>query len=1106
MAGLLLLRQPPRTRDARQTAEEPFNLKGATWDMLHATVERLTKQGHYEEAVRVAREALKIAEEKFGPDHPKVAISLNDLAEVYRKQARYAEAEPLYKRMLVIREKTFGPSHPDVAESLNGLAGLYGSQGKYVETELLYKQALAIREKTLGKDHPDVAESINGLAVLYRAQGRYKEAEPLFSRALAIREKALGPDHPDVARSLNSVAGLYGSQGKYIEAEPLYRRALAILEKALGPDHPDVADSLNGLAGLYHSQSKYSEAEPLYRRALAIREKALGPDHPSVATSLGSLAELYHSQGKYAEAEPFFKRALVIREKALGPDHPSVATSLGNLASLYRTLGRYEKADPLYRRALVITEKSLGPDHPSVAFCLNNLVILYINHGKYVDAEPLARRSLAISEKAFGWDHPKVAESLLNLARLYSRQDRYSDAEFLYRRALTIYEKSLGPDHPVVTFPLNNLSVLYREQGKPADGEPLARRSLTIAEKALGPDHPHVAAGLTNLAVLEIALDRPKAALPLMRRTLLIDDHTIENVFSFSSEREKFVFLGTVVPGFDMLQNLVLQKLPGDPEAVRVALDAILRRKGLVLEALSREQRLLLTSDNPKAAETAQYLRDTASRLASLTMAGQGKVSPGVLKTLEREKGRLEAELARLSEAYRVDWRSRRGDSDQIARALKPGSVLLEFVGFRMYDFYTKDTKERWGGYCYVAFVLPAGQEAKPTLVYLGEADLIDRAIREFRQEVEQAPELIPQLGEAEAERRLREKGKRVYDLVIAPLRAVIGERDIWYVSPDGELNLIPFEVLPDEGGRYLVETHQVNYLSSGRDLLRFEAGKGTGAEAMVLADPDYDQKQTGRKVAASSTQDSLTLAMHGETQRSVDLRQATWSPLPGTRKEAEAIARELAGQKVRLYLKDQASEEAVKKVKAPRILHLATHGFFLNEQDRSAWLKDTERGLTLSDAEQRPMPLPPGIENPLLRSGLALAGANRLEEATGEGEDDGILTALEISGISLWGTDLVVLSACETGVGETRRGEGVFGLRRAFQLAGARTVVMSLWSVPDEETAALMKDFYRQLKGGTSKAQALREASLGLMRSRREKAGAAHPFYWGAFVSVGEP
>ena len=230
------------------------------------------------------------------------------------------------------------------------------------------------------------------------------------------------------------------------------------------------------------------------------------------------------------------------------------------------------------------------------------------------------------------------------------------------------------------------------------------------------------------------------------------------------------------------------------------------------------------------------------------------------------------------------------------------------------------------------------------------------------------------------------------------------------------------------------------------------------------------------------------------------------WSRLPGTRREAETIVRELSGQDVHLYKDKQAVEGVVKKLRSPRILHLATHGFFLEDQDQSAWLNKDVRGMTLSGFSGQPVP-PTTFENPLLRSGLVLAGANHVgADQVREWADDGILTALEISGIPLSGTDLVVLSACETGLGETFVGEGVFGLRRAFQLAGARTVVMSLWSVPDEETATLMGDFYRRLKAGRGKARALQEASLALMKARRERYGAAHPFYWGAFVSVGEP
>ena len=316
-------------------------------------------------------------------------VELRKKANDLKAAGRYAEATPYARRALDIEEHRSGPDHPDVALSLNNLAELYRNQGRYADAEPFIKRSLAIFEKALGPDHPDVALSLNNLASLHYNQGRYSDAEPFFKRSLAIFEKALGPDHPDVATLLNNLALLYTNQGRYADAEPLHRRSLAIREKALGPDHLDVAISLNNLAALYDNQGRYADAEPLYRRSLAIREKALGPDHPDVAQSLSNLALLRARQGHYADAEPLYRRSLAINEKALGPDHPDVAISLNNLAALYRNQGRYADAEPLYRRSLAICEKALGPDHPDVAISLNNLAELYRNQGRYVDAEPL---------------------------------------------------------------------------------------------------------------------------------------------------------------------------------------------------------------------------------------------------------------------------------------------------------------------------------------------------------------------------------------------------------------------------------------------------------------------------------------------------------------------------------------------------------------------------------------------------------------------------------------------------------------------------------------------------------------------------------------------
>jgi tetratricopeptide (TPR) repeat protein len=282
----------------------------------------------------------------------------------YKGQGLYNEAFPYYERCLMLTEQRLGADHPLVATSLNDLAELYRIQGRYPEAEPLFLRSLSIREKQLGADHPDVATSLNNLALLYNSQGRYAEAEPLFLRSLSIDEKQLGADHRSVATSLNNLALLYYTKERYAEAEPFFLRSLAIWEKQLGADHPLVATSLNNLAGLYQSQGRYPEADPLHRRSLSIREKQLGADHPLVATSLNNLAGLYQSQGRYPEAESLFLRSLAIWEKQLGADHPNVVQSLNNLALLYNTQGNYGEAKTLSQRALTILQQKLGDHHP----------------------------------------------------------------------------------------------------------------------------------------------------------------------------------------------------------------------------------------------------------------------------------------------------------------------------------------------------------------------------------------------------------------------------------------------------------------------------------------------------------------------------------------------------------------------------------------------------------------------------------------------------------------------------------------------------------------------------------------------------------------------
>jgi len=367
----------------------------------------------------LAPHALALAEQgdQAGITAPTARL-FEGVGRLLRAKARNVEAEPLYRRALAIDEGSHGPDHPTVAIRLNNLAGLLRATNRLVEAELLCRRALAIDEASRGPDHPTVAVRLNNLAGLLRATNRPGDAEPLFRRALAIFEASYGREHAKVATSLNNLATLLQDANRAGEAEPLFQRALAIDEANYGPDHPEVATDLNNLAGLLYDAGRPDDAEPLFRRALAINETSYGPDHPTVATGLSNLALLLRSTNRPAQAEPLLRSALAIDEARYGRDHPDVAIDLNNLARLLLDTNRPGEAEPLFRRALAIDEASYGPHHPNVARVLNNLAGLLRARGDAAKAQPLYERALAICEASLGPNHPTTLKIRANLAAL----------------------------------------------------------------------------------------------------------------------------------------------------------------------------------------------------------------------------------------------------------------------------------------------------------------------------------------------------------------------------------------------------------------------------------------------------------------------------------------------------------------------------------------------------------------------------------------------------------------------------------------------------------------------------------------------------------------
>jgi CHAT domain-containing protein/Tfp pilus assembly protein PilF len=912
--------------------------------------------------------------------------------------------------------------------------------------------------------------------------GKYDEALPLAERVLEIRERLSGPEHPDVADSLNDLARLYLDRGDYAKAEPLLNRALAILEKALEPEHPSVAASLSNLSLLYKNRGEYSKAEPLLNRALAIREKALGPEHPDVAASLNNLASVYRVRGEYAKAEPLVHRALAIREKALGPEHIDVADSLNDLAYLYLDRGDYAKAEPLLNRALVIREKALGPEHPDVAASLNNLAFLYQFLKDWAKAEPLLNRALAIREKALGSDHPDVAASLNNLALLYRSLNDLAKAEPLFQRVLVILEKALGPDHLGVAASLTNLGRLYLERGDYAKAEPLLNRAMIIREKALGSEHPHVAGSLNGLAEFYAAKGDIGQAITLLSRADAVVERNLAVNLTIGSERQKLAYLASFSKQTDFTLSLQSQAAPNDPQALDLAFMTLLRRKARGLDAMTDTIATLRRHATPQDQKLFDKLIQARSQLAALAFREPDPANPdnsqGQIRQLVDEVDNLEMLLSASSTGFRAQ--ARPVTLDAVQAALPAGTALVEFA------FYTPRESQlgKSDPPRYLAYLLAA--QGQPKWVDLGEAAPIDRAVDDWRKALRNPNRIdVKRLARAVDERVMR------------PVRSLLGEmpgepRHL-LIAPDGSLNLIPFAALVDEGNQYLVKDYSISYLTSGRDLLRLQRSEPSKNAPLVVANPDFGRVVS---VGRQGGQTSGKSQAGNQARARIDPTQALFQPLPGTEDEALAIKALLPNASV--LQREEATETALKEASGPRILHIATHGFFLNaHEDTTAGTRSALRNDLLRIPDPRLNKRAAHIKDPLLRSGLALAGANQ-----GKGDDDdGVLTALEAAYLDLSGTKLVVLSGGDTGVGEVKNGEGVQGMRRALVLAGSESQVMSLWPVADEATKDMMIQYYQALQAGEGRSVGLRQAQLRMLQSKDRQ----HPFYWAAFIQSGE-
>jgi CHAT domain-containing protein len=828
------------------------------------------------------------------------------------------------------------------------------------------------------------------------------------------------------------------------------------------------------------------------------------------------LGGLHISMGDYAKAEPLLKQAMQIMRKTLGENDPGYAGSLAYLGILYDNMGEYAKAKDLREQELEILRKTYGENHIACAWAFYGLSGIYFHLGDYARAEALRKQSLEIWRKTYGENHPRYSMALGDLARLYCFMGgEYAKAEPLYKQAMEIRRKTVGENHPLYATSLNDLARLYQAMGDYAKSESLHKQAMDLRLKLFGENHPDYVRSLIHLAVLYTAWDKPVESLEYFNRCMTSSHgHTVKVLAGLSQER-KLSFFNGVLWKLEMYLSFVL-RYPNAPGSVAGGALWLARWKALSMELqteqyrLQHEMRTLLDQMEAARREVARWTLSPPAGVSAEEARRKREENEARLAEVEDALAKTSGEFAEVRKLGSADL-------TQIAQALPKDSALLDFARFRRCNFrpFTSSTgaamgkEPQWGESRYVVFITPSRSTLDASrstdqvvLIDLGPAQPIDDAVAAFRAAIE-SPTTNHVSRFTDHESRITEPLKTLSTLVLDRILPHVKDRKHLIICPDGQLALVPFECLQTNDGKYLVESFQISYLGAGREAVAYggrEAVTAQQSPPLLIGDPDFDLLP-GTLVAAAKPAQEQQVAMLRGLRASPDLGAIRFNRLAGTRTEVELAGKMLVGS---LLLDRQATEEAVKRASRPEVLYLATHGFFLPDQEMPSEEKGGPRGVVIGE-ERQPGPKA-RIENPLLRCGLALAGANRRDSVPADsGADDGILTGMEVAGLDLWGTKLVVLSACETGIGDVKQGEGVMGLRRAFLLAGARRVLATLWKVPDEQTEELMTDFVKRWQAGTPAVKALREAQLAMIERLRKEKGQAHPFFWSAFTMTGD-
>jgi len=939
---------------------------------------------------------------------------------------------------------------------------IFLQKGDYPQAETHFLESEKIYIAALGPEHRLSVLAAANLSDVYLRMGNYEKSEYYHLLVKEIREKSLGKNDKDYISALGNLANLYTEMGEFERADPLYIENLYLREQLNGKDHRDYATGLNNRGLNFLKSGRHRLAEPLLLDAFHIRERVLGKQHPHYASSLNNLGQLYTETGDYERAEPFLVQAKDARREIFGEQHPAYSWSLNNLAQFYLAIAAYDKAEPLFREALDLKAQTLGRTHPDYGKSLLNLARLYARKGLYELAEPLLLEGLRIYEDKLNEQHPDYLSGLHYLAVLYADMKKNAEAEQILLQEKKAREQSDGTLHPQYAQCLQALGELYQRKGHWAKAENYYAEAAAILNQTVGAIHPAQAQLSRQNTYLYRAAGQNERAAQHAVEAATIEQTLLMRAVRYMSERDLTAFAESLSETRPLLYELAAWQ----PHLAGLCYDDALFIKGFLLNAAS-EIRRLAASDS-LASEKMEELRAWHRRLAAAYVRPVSERKN--VAEWENQAEMLEKELTRTVAGYaqavqKTTWQ-------EVQQALQPDEAAVEFVHYQRAD--AEDST------MYAALVVRPDWPQPHWVALFEEKQLA--ALLSVSQGKNKA-EWIQNLYTAD-------RYTRLYDLIWQPLEAVLEGVTTVHYSVSGLLHRLPLDAISvppllrgEERSETLSDRYKMLRLNSTRSLAHRVSASVVGGDALIYGGIEYETDtladQATTPMAARSPLPDTTLRGEG------------WGYLKWTEVETAAIASILteAGMKVLLYQGRQATEASLKLAATPRILHIATHGYFFPDPVLGKPKLDEATSVVKSS------------EQPLIRSGLILAGGNYAWEhgrPRQTGEEDGILTAYEISQMDLSTTELAVLSACETGLGELRGYEGVYGLQRAFKLAGARYLLMSLWQVPDFQTQELMTIFYANMIDGQMPIPDAFQAARQALRKKYP-----NPFFWAGFVLV---